>query len=82
MEIGNRDNLVQTYRDLSAHRRSCDLAMKELELQIAEDSRSVSQNRPHKAEQKVAMNKVLDATLVGESFQKLVATYHSIDPVD
>jgi|TARA_R110000796_G_scaffold121645_4_gene235944 hypothetical protein len=56
--------------------------MKELELQIAEDSRSVSQNRPHTAEQKVAMNKVLDATLVGESFQKLVATYHSIDPVD
>ena len=82
MEIGSRDNLVQTHRDLTAHRRSCDLAMEELELQIKEDSRSVSQNRPHTEEQKTAMNKALDATLVGVSFQKLVATYHSIDPVD
>jgi hypothetical protein len=82
MEIGNRDNLVQLARDIQAHRVILDRSAKEIEIQIQEDSRSVSQNRPHTAEQKVAMNKALDGTLMGASFQKLVETYHSVTPVD
>ena len=82
MEIGNRDNLVQLQRDIQAHRVVLDKSAKEVELQILEDSRSVSQNRPHTSEQKAAMNVALDGTLFGVSFEKVVATYKSTEPVD